>query len=318
MRVLLIFIDGVGLGGAGPNNPFSFAPTPQLEKLLSGKPLTREAVGLSNEKATLLGLDPLLGVPGLPQSATGQTSLFTGENAPRLLGGHLKGFPISPLKELLRRRGIFSQLRGLGCRCAFINAYRPVFFDLLARGLPGDHYSCSTWLTYYGGLSFRDLEALRRGEALYMDITNETLAQMGFDVPRISPEEGGARLARLAGDYHFCLFEYFLTDLVGHSGDREQAARVVDILDRFLGALLAEIDLQNILVIVVSDHGNLEELDHSEHTANPVPGLLAGSPELRRRLAGRLKDLTHIVPAVKAALAEEMPPPGRRSLWERD
>jgi len=303
LRVLFIFVDGVGLGEPAPENPFTFTETPFLTSLLSGKPLTREMSGFHDGRATLQGIDARLGVEGLPQSATGQAALFTGTNAPALLGYHLNGFPNSTLRRLLAERGIFAQLRREGYRCAFVNAYRPAFFEELQQGLPGRRHSCSTLITYYGGLPFYSLEDLKAGKALYMDLTNELLQRMGFPVPLITPEEAGRRLARIARQFDFALFEYFLSDYAGHLASREEAGKIVSTLDHFLGAVAQSLDPEETLLILASDHGNLEDLSHGRHTLNEVPVLLIGAEAIRRRVAPRLRDLTDVLPAVRTALA---------------
>lgn len=302
MRVVMIFIDGIGLGELSPANPFVFTEAPRLRALLGGNPLTRQLIGFSDRHATLLGLDAVLGVAGTPQSATGQAAIFSGENAPRRIGCHLNGFPDQALRELLAEKGIFSRLLQAGFSCTFINAYRPPFFELLQQGLPGRHYSCSTLITFYAGLPFHDLEDLREGKALYMDINNTRLNRIGFPVPEITPEEGGKRLVELSGRCDFSLFEYFLSDLAGHLASKEEAEKVIGTLDRFLGTFITKMDRSETLLIVTSDHGNLEDLSHREHTRNPVPALLVGPEALRCSVAPGLKDLTHILPAIETAL----------------
>jgi len=298
LRVLLFFIDGVGLGRHQTENPFAFTATPGINRLLGGRQLVKEALGYSGPKVSLFGLDAALGVPGLPQSATGQASLFTGINAPKLIGKHMSGFPDRALRALLARKGIFKQLNKHGFRTNFANAYRPSFFKHLNHGLPGNGYSCSTLVTFYGGLPFYDLTDIGNGRALFMDITNDTLQKMGFNVPLISPEEGAQRLLKIAGSYHFCLFEYFLSDLAGHMKDRIEAGRIVNILDRFIATLADETEKDEIMLIVTSDHGNLEDLSTGEHTLNRVPALLIGSYKVRQLMANKMFDLTDVLPAV--------------------
>ncbi|MEW5783589.1 MAG: alkaline phosphatase family protein [Bacillota bacterium] len=302
MRVLLIFVDGVGLGDNSHLNPFYYSATPHLRKLFAGRPLVRETAGFSNHRVTLLGLDASLGVSGLPQSATGQAAIFTGNNAPCLIGSHLNGFPNQALRRLLAREGMFRHLKRFGCGCAFANAYRPGFFDLLRQGLPGQNYSCSTLITYYGGVPFRSLDDLREGRALYMDIDNSVLERMDCAVPLITAEEGGRRLAELSRSYDFTLFEYFLSDLAGHLGESEESTRVIKTLDSFLGTIAECIDPHETLMLVTSDHGNLEDLSHRDHTQNPVPALLIGSELLRDSLAPQLSNLTDIRTVVREAI----------------
>jgi 2,3-bisphosphoglycerate-independent phosphoglycerate mutase len=302
LRTLLIFIDGVGLGDSLPANPFILNETPSLKALLRGSPMSRDAIGFSDERVSLLGLDALMGIRGLPQSATGQASIFTGENVPGLLGSHLNGFPNTALRKILAEKGMFKQLRARGCRCIFANAYRPQFFELLRQGLPGLHYSCSTLITYYGGLPFHSLEHLHEGKAIYMDIDNSLLQQMDETIERITPEDSGRRLVHISDQHDFTLFEYFLSDLAGHAADLNQARQVVETLDRFLGAVIEGLDPAKTLLIVSSDHGNLEDLSHQDHTNNPVPALLVGNRALRQAIAPAMHNLTHILPAIKKAL----------------
>ncbi len=302
MRLLFIFIDGIGLGREQPDNPFIYTETPGISKLLDGKNLTADSANYRGGQASLLGLDAALGVSGLPQSATGQASIFTGINAAAFMGGHLNGFPDQKLRKLLSLKGLFRWLKSKGYQVAFANAYRPLFFDLLRRGLPGNRYSCSTLITYYGGLPFYSINDLKAGKALFMDITNDILQRMGYDVPLITPEEGAERLITISRNYDFCLFEYFLSDLAGHLADHSEAGRIISILDRFIGELADKINPEETTLFVTSDHGNLEDLTIRDHTLNQVPALLVGDLELRSVLHPRLKNLTDLLPAVKATL----------------
>ncbi len=305
MRVIVIFIDGVGLGKLSPENPFVFAETPFLTALFRGNPLTEEMSGFYDAKVTLCALDAQLGVSGLPQSATGQAALFTGSNAPRQLGYHLSGFPNKALRALLASRGLFASLRERGYRCDFINAYRPAFFEQLKKGFEESRYSCSTLITYYAGLPFHDIADIEEGKAIFMDLTNELLNRAGFHVPEITPEEAGRRLIEIGGRHDFSLFEYFMTDYAGHRADREEAARVIGCLDRFIGTAAERLDPEKILLIITSDHGNIEDLSHGSHTLNRVPALLIGAEAVRRRLGPALRDLTDIKGAVCTALGAE-------------
>ncbi len=302
MRLLFIFLDGVGLGADVSLNPFVSNPTPGLDYILEGRSLSSAASGFSGLKTTLLGLDAALGVPGLPQSATGQASIFTGTNAAAYHGSHANGFPGAKLRQLLASKGIFRELKRKGFKPSFANAYRPPFFDFLNRGLPGERYSCSTLVAYYGGLTFNTFSDLSSGKALFMDITNELPQKMGYDIPVITPEEGAQRLIKISSHYDFTMFEYFLTDLAGHMGEEKETKRVITIVDRFIGALAKGADPNEVLLIITSDHGNIEELSTREHNLNQVPALLIGESLVRKTLAPHLSDLTDLMPAVFTAL----------------
>ncbi len=303
MRLLFIFIDGVGLGLEQPDNPFYTTETSGISLILEGRSLTASAAGFCGAQASLCSLDTTMGIPGLPQSATGQAAIFTGLNAPAYMGSHLNGFPDHKLRKLLAAKGLFRQLKSSRCKAIFANAYRPPFFDLLRHGLPGAHYSCSTLITYYGGLPFFSLSDLAAGRALFMDITNDILQKMGLDVPLITPEEGAERLLAISQNYDFTLFEYFLSDLAGHMADQGEAKRVIQILDSFIGTLAAKINFKDTILIIASDHGNLENLSSRVHTLNKVPALIVGNRELRLLLQPGLRDLTDLLPAFKKALA---------------
>ena len=120
-RILLIFVDGVGLAPATAGNPLEVEPSPHLDRLLGGG-LTSERAQSGGELA-LGAIDATLGIPGLPQSATGQTALFTGENGAAALGRHVTGFVGPRLRNVIERRGIFRQLARAGVQGTFANAY---------------------------------------------------------------------------------------------------------------------------------------------------------------------------------------------------
>lgn len=306
MRAVMIFIDGIGLGENDPDsNPFIYTPMPRMSRILHGNLFCKDSVGFHGRNISLLGLETGLGVPGVPQSATGQAALFTGENAPLLLGRHLRGFPNKPLQKLLQSRGLFSRLRLQGFKTSFLNAYRPEFFSVLEKG-PARSFSCSTLLTFYAGLPFRTLDDLNKGNAVYMDITNEVLRKMGFDVGIISPEEAAVRLVNLTRDFDFSLFEFFLSDMAGHLADRNNAAGIVGILDEFFGTVIESTDFGDTLLVITSDHGNLEEINHKNHTINPVPALIGGTLSVRKEAASRLKDITGVAGLIQDFLSRSL------------
>ncbi len=48
-----------------------------------------------------------LGVEGLPQSGTGQTSIFCGVNASKIVGKHFGPYPYSTLIPIIKEKNIF-------------------------------------------------------------------------------------------------------------------------------------------------------------------------------------------------------------------
>ncbi len=127
----MIFVDGVGLGEADPTiNPLVRARTPAIRALLGSSLAGREAIRTS--AAVMVPLDARLGVPGLPQSATGQVALLTGDNAPALVGRHITAYPTPTLAALLQSRGLFAVLRARGVSVALANAYSEEYYAAVA------------------------------------------------------------------------------------------------------------------------------------------------------------------------------------------
>ncbi len=296
MGVLLLFVDGLGLGHEDPEkNPLAVAETRWFR--LFGTGWERPVEG---PPGLCVPTDATLGLPGLPQSATGQATLLTGINAARMLGRHAHSFCTPTLTALVAEASLFRTLTGEGRRVTFANAFTPRFFAGRRRFLP-----VITVAALRAGLRLRTLQDLAESEAVYQDLTREKLVEQGYDLPLISPEEAGAHLARLAAGHDFTLFEFFQTDLCGHSQERERAVEVVTHLDRFLTSLLSQVDLEETLVLLTSDHGNLEDLTSRRHTTNPVPTLLWGRG--REEVARRIRGLMDIAPAVRDWLREPAP-----------
>lgn len=287
MPTLVLFFDGIGLGRDDPSsNPFAEIGARRLAPL-AGRP--------PDPAGTFRPLDATLGVAGLPQSATGQTTLYTGTNAARILGRHLPGLPGPTLRPLLERDSLFVRLVRDGGRPAFANAYSRAHLEA-----PRPRWSATTRMVRASGVPFRMIDAeARRGEALFHDYAGDRIGKRGISAPSHDARGAARILARLLDRHDLVLYEYFLTDLAGHRGTRAdrraQAGRAEDLVD----AVLGELDLARQRLLVVSDHGNLEEADHDLHTRNPVPLLVwgAGAPALVRRIAS-FEDLT---PALLAA-----------------
>ena len=67
-----------------------------------------------------------------------------------------------------------------------------------------------------------------------------------------------------------------------------------------LGGLLAAWDDAAGLIVITSDHGNLEALDHRHHTLNRVPTLVIGAD--RAAFSAGLTNLAHLAPAIERYL----------------
>lgn len=292
MSVLLFFIDGLGIGSRGISNPF--------DGLQDAAPL---AV-FKNEAASLLDgvlapTDARLGIDGRPQSASGQTTILTGVNAPALLGYHKQGFPNQALLEIIRDHSLFLKLEQAGVGpITFANAYPKRFFDDRPRWV-----SATTAAVEAAGLPFRTIDDLRNGQAVYQDFTNRMLLERGEDVPLRTAFEAAEVLARIATESRFTLYEYFITDKIGHAQDMKAARSVLQNLALLIRRLLTSVDLARTTVILTSDHGNIEDLSLRNHTLNEVPTIVWGAD--RYRIARRIKSLADITPAIVDRLTEK-------------
>ena len=250
-------------------------------------------------RVLLRGIDANLGVEGLPQSATGQTTLLTGFNAAAALGHHVTAFPGARLQQILLEHSIFKQVVASGREATFANAFSRHYFELVERRKM--RYSASVWAVRAAELPLRDVAQLREGDALTWDITREHLSEGSEKVEAIPARQAGAQLALLASRHHFTMFETFLTDLVGHGRTNVSPVEVVERIDGLLAGVVSELT-QETSVILTSDHGNFEVLSHRRHTRNPVPLLAIG------RDAGAfatVRSLIDVAPRVMWLLNEE-------------
>jgi hypothetical protein len=290
LSVLLFFIDGLGIGTRGPHNP--------LDNLPNAAPL---AV-FQNETpepfldGIVVPTDPRLGVDGRPQSASGQTTILTGINAPAAVGYHKQGFPNKALLEIIGEHSIFRRLTDAGVKpITFANAYTSRFFDERPRWV-----SATTAAVEAAGLKFRTVEDVRNGAAVFMDYTNRILIERGEDVFERSEQDAAIVLSRIVAENRFTLYEYFITDKVGHAQDMPLARSVLTSLALFIRELLTRVNLDRTTVILTSDHGNIEDLSLRNHTLHAVPTIIWGAQ--RAPLAARIQTLADITPAIVALL----------------
>jgi hypothetical protein len=294
VKVLLIFIDGFGLGlSDAAVNPLARYPIAFFQRLY-GCPLTKDLPKILNKQGCMIPTDASLGVDGLPQSATGQTAIFTGVNAPKWLGRHVQAFPGPQLQKILYSHGIMKQLSDKGYTVTSANMYTPDYQALVAQRKR--RHSATTLTILGAGSSLRSVDEMLQGKAVYQDITNAMLPQMGVTgVPVIEPRIAAQRLVGLGKSHDFVMFEYFQTDRCGHKQDWEWASKIVGILDEFLQTIYTEITSE-MLVIITSDHGNFEDLSIKTHTLNRVPTILFGSNCVAA--AEKINSLTDIAPTV--------------------
>lgn len=303
MRILFLFLDGVGLGADNSQiNPFSIANLPNLTRILDGRRLLLDSIvdekPVITDSATLLALDSIMGVQGVPQSATGQATLLTGNNIPKLIGEHYGPKPTREIAAHLNNGNLFSKIIVKGYKAALLNAYPPGYFAGIQSGRR--LYSAIPQAVTAAKIPLYTQDQLKSGEALAADFTGEGwLQHLKIEgIPILTPRQAGLKLNQLSKNFHLALFEYWLSDTVGHRQDMDMALSILEILDSVLGGLLESWDYNDGLILITSDHGNLEDLSTRRHTLNPVPALLIGDRGIRERFAANLHDLTGITPAI--------------------
>lgn len=311
-RVLFVFVDGLGYGASDPEANLFFGAEPPfalLGPLLAGPesppaPGVARPVSFAGVGGYLTSADACLGVPGRPQSATGQTALLTGVNAAAYVGRHMNAYPTGRLKRLLEERNLLTLGAAAGRRVTFLNMFRPDGLELILSGQRKP--SATTAAALAAGLRLRTVEDLLAGRAVFHDVTCWTIVGQHYGVPMVEPGEAARRALSVAAEHDFCLYEYFLTDIAGHTQDRDLCLQALRNLDDFLAALVMGLGQggpgEGLTFVLASDHGNIEDLSVRTHTLNPVP-VMAFGPGAREavdgvcridQVAGRLAGLAHI------------------------
>ena len=301
-KVILIFIDGVGIGKKDPEtNPF-FKYNFRTFSDIFGTAPSLDNPFLSNDNSFVFPTNATLNIKGLPQSGTGQTSIFCGFNAPEYIGMHFGPYPYSSLLPLIKEKNIFSELMAANFNPVFLNAYPKIFFNYLKRGI--SRLSVTTISCNLANLQLKKAKDLHHGTALAADITNKKwIEKLLYKVRLISPELAAQRLLRCASKHDFTLFEYFYTDHLGHFRNFHELTETIDTLDRFLFYLLTNFDKQEFTLIICSDHGNFEDLSVKTHTTNPT--LTIASGKYAEYFKNNVTNITHIKPAIVNIIKNE-------------
>lgn len=281
MKIIYLFIDGVGLRAPAEDNPLNKEVCPTLWRLIErhSKPI-----------------DACLGVEGFPQSATGQATMFTGVNCAAQLGKHCEGFPGTQLRRIIEDNNLFLELKKRDKRVRFANAY---LVDSVEEVRARRFKSVTTVMALTTPESISVAEELMEDRALMQDITRETIQDRYPDIPVIAPQRAAEHLFRLALRNDFTLYEFFQTDVAGHSMDYARACAVLRVYDRFLSALVRCTEAAGITLVMTADHGNIEAMNERGHTLNPVPFIVFGPGE--GWIRDRVNSLADVTPALLEA-----------------
>ncbi|HQF42126.1 MAG TPA: metalloenzyme [Ignavibacteriaceae bacterium] len=293
--VLMIFIDGVGIGKKNYQfNPFFKYGFKTFEKIFGEIP-SLENQRLSKNGCYLFPVDANLGVEGLPQSGTGQVSIFCGMNAPKFIGKHFGPFPYSTTIPVINDSNILKSFIDANKKAFFANAYPQVFFNYLESGK--SRLNVTALSAKLSGMRLNDVNDVIAGNALTAEITNERWNKnLNYKLDVMSPENAAERLLNIAEKNDFTLYEFFLTDHLGHNRIANEFNQIYSNIDNFLFTILSKINSSNLTLIVCSDHGNFEDLSVKTHTNNPALGISAGKHA--EKFAEEIINLTNIKPTI--------------------
>ena len=284
-HMIFIFVDGLGINPGEDGNPFT-DDSLQILRVLGPARIPIESDGFICK-----GIDACLGMGDMPQSSTGQTALFTGINPKPVVQRHISGFPTFSLRKILHAHIIFRQLQNCGKTTLFANAYHREYFDRREAMLSATTHA----VLATENPQFLMLEDLRRENAIFADITNDYLIREGYDIQRFTPEKAAGILRKISRQNDFVLFEIPFLDALGHKQDREKLEIGIRELDLFLSALTGTIP-PDTLILMSSDHGNIEDLTVKTHTSNPVPLMVWGKGA--RTFSGKIESIEDITPAI--------------------
>jgi 2,3-bisphosphoglycerate-independent phosphoglycerate mutase len=300
-HILLIFLDGVGLAPDDPSsNPFSTASTPTLNALANGH---RWLAGTGRQwsgRAAFVPTDPRMGMPGRPQSASGQATILTGRNIPQAIGEHYGPRPNPAIRAILAEDNLFKRVVARGGTAVMLEAYPPPFHEAVDSG----KRLLSSYQQAYAEAGYKLFgEAdIFSGNALSVDWTGEAWrAHLGYgDSPVYTPHEAGRKMVELSRQATFAFFSHWWSDTVGHRGTLSEGVALLELFDGVMAGALDAWNDDEGLMIVTSDHGNLEDLSHGKHTENDVATVVIGRDA--RAFAEQIHTLADIAPQVERYL----------------
>ncbi len=278
MRVAWLMLDGIGLMPMHAASPFQ-GDLPTLERLgITGTNTQTRADWVTRP------IDARLGVDGLPQSGTGQTTILTGVNAAAQMGRHY-GPWVSPSLKPILTSNILKRVSDAGGTVRLANFYPPQYLTAIDGGKTR--------------LNAIATAALSAGARL------EGRGGLGI-APMLRDPQGAADLeqidvwARAFVDdtATVTIFDQWWSDSVGHEMNLGEGQAFAQRLEVFCAAVI-QARASDTLFLITSDHGNFENLSVKTHTFNPVPLAAVGSGALE---FADVTDLTGIAPALARVL----------------
>lgn len=123
-----------------------------------------------------------------------------------------------------------------------------------------------------------------------------------------------------SGRYDFIGINFANADMLGHTGNLAAAKIGVSAIDQALGKIITALEKVKGIAVITADHGNAEEMVNlktgelnSEHSTNPVPLIIVGSPAawrmVQRPLPKRLRSgkLADVAPTLLKIMGAQRP-----------
>uniref|UniRef100_UPI002869A1A0 metalloenzyme domain protein n=1 Tax=Deinococcus sp. TaxID=47478 RepID=UPI002869A1A0 len=228
-----------------------------------------------------LALDATLGMPGLPQSGTGQACWLTGTDAVALMGEHYGPQPGPTLQRRLAAQSLPVRLVAAGARAALANHYVPAYFEAQSAGPRRNRMGCFPFSFRAAGLPLNPPGVPGVGATLGLNFRAPWNAVQPLgEITRL-----GAQLAESAHTHDLIAADLWFSDLLGHEGTEPVPDAALVAGRAYLArvdALVAGLLDAGARVVLSSDHGNLEDLRVKGHTVARVPfagsGVKLGSP----------------------------------------
>ena len=110
--------------------------------------------------------------------------------------------------------------------------------------------------------------------------------------PEMMANEITTRIIESIGEnaFDFILANYANPDMIAHTGNYEACIKAVEIIDEQIGKITKAILESNAVLIITSDHGNIERVfnpltgePETQHDPNPVPIYLVAKEYMRPR-----------------------------------
>lgn len=279
VRVAWLMLDGIGLMPAHAASPFQ-GDLPTLERLgIAATSLETRADWVTRS------IDARLGVDGLPQSGTGQTTILTGVNAAAEMGRHY-GPWVSPSLKPILTGNVLKRVSDAGGTVRLANFYPPQYLAALESGKTRLNAIATAALSAGARLEGRD------GLGIAPMLRDPQGAANPQQIKLWAREFTGSSAT-------VTLFDQWWSDSVGHEMNLSEGQAFAARLEVFCAAVL-EAKSADTLFLVTSDHGNFEDLSVKTHTVSPVPLAAVGIGALE--FAG-VTDLTGIAPALARVLS---------------